>query len=130
MVDEIDPRLARLLPIRCLLAKSPGANRPKALVELSFNMDWSDRWALIYWSGTAYSALGSVELDADEDVASIRDYYMNKHPDWEFTVVDPLAEDSPIKIEVDTWLKAQSSGNKFGARNAPYELREVTNEEN
>ena len=130
MVDEIDQRLSRLLPIRCLIARTHGANRPKALVELSFNMDWSDRWALVFWSGTAYSILGEMKLNAETEVASQLNYYMNKHPDWEFTVVDPLAEDSPIKIEVDTWLKAQSSGNKFRARNAPYELRELTNEEN
>lgn len=123
---EINNRLQRFLPIRCLLGRAPLDNHPKGLVENSFSMDWRDDRILLFWSGKAYSILGEHKLDATKEIEAQLEHYRRQHPDWEFLALDPLAEDSPIEIDWQFWLDAREAGarRKYDSRNAPFKMRE------
>jgi len=127
-----DERLTRFLPVRVLIGTPPGANHPQCLIEHSFSMDWSTDRVLIFWSGKAYSILGELKLDAAKEIISQQQHYAAKHPDWKIEACDPLAEDSPVEIDWDRWLKALETGSKFDKRNAHFVLsdREILREAN
>lgn len=107
-MSDIKEKLERFLPIRMILRIDTGIIQGK--VEHSFSMDWDDNRANVFWSGPAYSILGEHTLDGEE--------WANQNTKrYSFTefVIDPLAEDSPIGVDWEAWLSAES---KFDKRNA------------
>lgn len=104
--------LSRYLPIRVVLRNEDGKLR--GLIENSFSMDFSDTRVRIWWSGKAYSILGEHNLSGPEDAAH------NAKPGD--LVLDPLAEDSPIEVDWEAWIKATG---KFDKRNAPFKLKDL-----
>jgi hypothetical protein len=103
--------LVRFLPVRVLLRKGEDGTL-EGYCEDSFSMSWVKNRARIYWSGTAYSNFGSThQLDAVKDIQQdVKEGYL---------VVDPIAEDSPIKVDWERWLKATG---KYDKRNAHFKI--------
>lgn len=112
----IDPRLERFLPIRVVIRRYMDG-QIEGLTEESFSMNWSKNRVNIFWSGKAYSILGEHVLDGVADAN-----YNCKPTEGDLItpsemVIDPLAPDSPIKIDWEKWLSATS---KYDKRNAPF----------
>ena len=87
----------------------------QGLTEESFSMGWESKYIRIWWSGKAYSNFGTThEINGIEDAK-----YNAKEGDL---VIDPLAEDSPIQIDWNSWLSATT---KYYKRNAPFKIKEI-----
>jgi len=119
-------------PGAVLLRIAPGDNSCRGLVEHSFSMDWSDDAVRFWWSGTAYSPIGTVhELDGVKDAEGQREHYQMKYPSDRFEVFDIRAPDLPIVIDWDRWLKNRNLRNedprrwsKFLDRNPNFKMKE------
>lgn len=112
--------LEKYLPLAVNIRLEDG--KVQGLTELSFGMNWSDKTALISWSGTAYSILGEHDLNGPRDAENSRlKYYPTTF------CFDPLSEDCPIEVDWDKWLAARNAEgekfNKFNARNAPFKVK-------
>ena len=106
--------LIRFLPIRVVLRKGEDGTL-QGLTEESFSMGWESKYIRIWWSGKAYSNFGTThEINGIEDAK-----YNAKEGDL---VIDPLAEDSPIQIDWNSWLSATT---KYYKRNAPFKIKEI-----
>lgn len=115
ITQELQDKLARYLPIRMVVRVEEG--KVQGRVEHSFSMDWDDGRVNVFWSGKAYSILGEHQLDgvkwANDNVNK------QKFNEFEF-VIDPLADDSPIDVDWETWLAATD---KFSKRNAKFTVK-------
>lgn len=87
-----------------LLRLCKGENAYKGLVEESFAMNWSDKAVRFWWSGTAYSIIGTHELNGFEDAESQRQHYQSKYPEDTFVVFDIRDPNLPIVIDWEQWL--------------------------
>lgn len=126
LTPEEQAFLDRVLPIRALIGWAPGANAPVALIEHSFSMDFSPDRALIFWSGTAHSILGTLTLNAEEEVADQLEHYRKAKPDWRFEVIDPMTPDCPVLIDLKQWIRANLFGSiKFNKRNAHFTMADA-----
>lgn len=105
------------LPLRVLLRKTEDGQY-EGEVEHSFSIHWHNDCVRIYWSGTAYSILGTTQLDAAKDAAANA---ARKDDPLSIIVVDPLSTNCPVEVDIVTWTKAFMSprANKFDKRNAP-----------
>jgi hypothetical protein len=110
---ETQEKLQRYLPIR--VAVRLYESKVQGRVEHSFSMDWDDTRVNVFWSGKAYSILGEHQLDGVSWAAG----NVNKYNMTEF-VIDPLAEDSPIEVDWESWLAATD---KFNKRNAKFKVK-------
>jgi hypothetical protein len=108
---SVEERLKPLLPLRVVVRRSEKGVEGKT--ELSFSMDWNTARVLIFWSGTAYSILGSQVINAVTDA----EYHIKKGDGFIF---DPLAADCPIEVDIERWLNATS---KYDRRNAHFTVR-------
>lgn len=113
MTPELAQKLERFLPIRVVVRIEDGAIEGR--VEHSFSMGWERKCINIFWSGNAYSMLGEHKLDG----VSWAEQNVNSYNPKEF-VIDPLAEDSPVEIDWESWLSATT---KFDKRNAPFKVK-------
>lgn len=116
MHDDLKSKLERYLPIRVVVRHHEGA--VEGLVEHSFAMAWQKDRVNIFWSGKAYSMLGEHQLDGTKDAAH------NCKKDRGEMVIDPLAADSPIEIDWESWLAdLAAKRDKFVCRNAKFTTR-------
>ncbi len=100
------------LPLRIILRKNEeDATHYEGLVEHSFSMGWDKHRALVFWSGKAYSMLGTLTLDAVADAESNAQALGGE-------LFDPLDPTCPVQIDFTTWYEAT---NKFDKRNAFFE---------
>jgi hypothetical protein len=106
--------LSRYLPIRVVLRKVDDGSL-QGLCEDSFSISTMPGNIRIWWSGKAYSFLGEHQLNGIEDAE-----YNAREGDL---VIDPLADDSPIEVDWDRWLK---STGKYSKRNAPFRFKEAS----
>ena len=109
---DLRARVERLMPMRVVIRHYPDGTI-KALSEESWNMNWSNERALIFWSGKGYSIFGEQLLDSIADT--------QEHCSPTDIMVDPCAEDSPIRMDWMRWLNAQT---KYDKRNAPFCLNQ------
>jgi hypothetical protein len=114
-----------------LLRMSKGDNAYSALVENSFSMDWKTDSVRFFWSGKAYSILGTHELDGFQDAEDQRAHYQTKHPDDVLAVFDIRDPNLPIIIDWAEWQKNREYGRqddkrwrKFLARNPPFKMKD------
>ena len=107
---DLRARVERLMPMRVVIRHYPDGTM-KALTEESWNMNWSNERALIFWSGKGYSIFGEHLLDG---IAAAQEHCSPKD-----IMVDPCAEDSPIRMDWMRWLNAKT---KYDKRNAPFRL--------
>ncbi|TLX16763.1 hypothetical protein [Rhizobium sp. MHM7A] len=114
-----------------LLRMSKGDNAYKALVENSFSMDWKTDSVRFFWSGKAYSILGTHELDGFQDAEDQRAHYQSKYPDDVLTVFDVRDPNLPIIIDWEEWQKNREHGRqddrrwrKFLARNPSFKMKD------
>ncbi len=140
---DLRARVERLMPLRVVIRQYP-SGATEALTEESWSMNWSDHRALVFWSGKAYSLLGEHLLDGVADAqahcnASVNDACAPKE-----ILVDPCAEDSPIRIDkrilrndqrelgegeanvptewARSWGRWLNAKTKYDKRNAPFRL--------
>ncbi len=109
------------LPVFIVLAREPGSNCYKGLIENSFTMDWSSDRVRAFWTGKAYSILGEHQLDGQKDAEAQKKYYKIKHPDWMIEIFDARSPECPILINWEAWYKANT---KYDSRNMPFAMRE------
>lgn len=112
-----------------LLRLSKGDNAYSALVENSFSVDWRTDSVRFFWSGKAYSILGTHELDGFQDAEDQREHYQLKYPDDVLTVFDVRDPNLPIIIDWSEWQKNREYGRqddkrwrKFLARNPSFKM--------
>jgi hypothetical protein len=105
--------LVRFLPIRVVLRKGEDGTL-KGLTEESFSMGWEGKYVRVWWSGKAYSMLGEHDLSGIDDATH--------NAEEGDLIIDPLAEDSPIQVDWNSWLSATS---KYYSRNAPFKIKEI-----
>jgi hypothetical protein len=111
--QEIQDKLARFLPIRVILRLENNVIEGKT--EESFSMGWESAHVCIFWSGDAYSILGTIRMDGVK--WALENFKNNKFADF---IIDPLADDSPIEIDWSAWLTATR---KHAKRNAPFTVK-------
>jgi hypothetical protein len=116
----------KALPAYVLLRRQPGANSYEGYIEHSFSMDWSPDYVRVWWSGTAYSFLGTHQIDGKATAEKDRDEYARRYPDTEFVVFDLHSEECPIEIDWDVWADAMIAGRKFASRNPKFTIKENT----
>lgn len=118
MNEELKSKLERFLPIRMVVRIHEG--KVQGRTEHSFGMDWDDKRVNVFWSGKAFSIVGEHQLDGISWAAR----NLNKFDVAQF-VIDPLAEDSPIEVDWETWLADASRKpvDKYTARNAPFTVK-------
>jgi hypothetical protein len=114
-----------------LLRLCKGDNAYSALVENSFSMDWKTDSVRFFWSGKAYSILGTHELDGFQDAEDQRAHYQAKYPDDVLTVFDVRDTSLPIIIDWEGWQKNREYGRqndprwrKFLARNPSFKMKD------
>lgn len=110
-------RLESMLPMRVVLRRHADGTL-EGLTEETWNLNWSATHVNVFWSGKAYSILGEQTIDGVADAQF--NCKSDSSPDV-FTpqemVIDPLAEDSPIRIDWTRWLHAST---KYDKRNAHF----------
>jgi hypothetical protein len=120
--------LERMSPLRIVMGrnKDRSNNYSHGVIENSWTMDLSTERVSVWWTGTANTIIGKITIDAQEDAEDQLAYFRRKHPDMEFEILDPRAEDCPICIDIPTWLADNRIGQsrKFQARNAAWTIRE------
>ena len=110
--------LQRLLPIRIVLKQEQG--QVLGLVEKSFSLDWDRTRVNIFWSGEAFSNLGTTHIldgatHAEKDALHFK-----------ATSYNPLLRNCPVVINWKQWLEAFSAtshSNKFFRRNAAFSVK-------
>lgn len=104
-----------------VVGQQPGDNALCAVVEHSFAMDASKTHAQLYWSGTAYTIIGEIEIDgkvhAEEQVKA----FNRSRPGWNFRAYHIEDEDCPIVLDLETHRVATS---KFGRRNPSFTMKD------
>mgnify|MGYP001769689429 CR=1 FL=1 len=109
--------LIRFMPMRIILRKNE-SGKIEGLCEESFSMGLYEHSVRIWWSGTAYSNLGTTHT-----IDGVADATCNaKDGD---IIIDPLSEDCPVEIDWARWLSTTS---KFSRRNAQFKVKEKSNE--
>jgi hypothetical protein len=119
--------LARISPLRIVMGKVKDGNALSCgVVERSFSMDLDFDRVGVWWSGTASTIIGNVTIDAVEDADHHHAYFTRHHPDFEFVILDPLAEDCPIEVDITQWLADLRIGQrkKYEARNATWKIKD------
>lgn len=109
------------LPLRVILQEKDGAYEGE--VEHSFSLSWSHNLVNIYWSGKAYSNLGSThQLDAIRNSAS----NLKRYAGQPIAVYDPLSPDCPVDVDLVIWVNHfyDPRASKFQKRNAPMKQRD------
>jgi hypothetical protein len=109
----LSERLQELAPIYAVFTVNK-EGEIFGLVEESFSMSLSKERANIFWSGKAYSNLGTTHvLDGKkwaEENCRQQGYFM----------LDLLSQDCPIEIDFEGWLKAET---KYYKRNAKFKVK-------
>jgi hypothetical protein len=86
-------------------------------------MGWSVDRVCIWWTGTASSILGPIELDGEKN-ARYDLSHVSWDSGWEYEVHDVESDVCPIIVDLDAWRADLIKGsNKFNARNALFEMR-------
>ena len=82
--------------------------------EHSFSMEWSNERAVVFWSGHAYSNLGT-----EHDINAIITAEHNLR-DKRALIFDPFDEACPVIFDWIAWERAVS---KFNRRNVPFVVK-------
>jgi hypothetical protein len=121
-------KIAKFLPVYVVLGLPPGKNAWQGYIENSFSMSWSEDRARAWWSGKAYSNLGTTHvIDGKEDAEEqVRDL-AHRHRDWTIRAFDITADDCPVDLNLDEWLNDMEGGHrrKFYNRNPKFTIRET-----
>ncbi len=106
--------LSKFLPIRVIVSVGSDG-QVRGMAEHSFSMEWMSAHVCIFWTGKANSIIGQLNVNGI-------DWANQNHDKKKLNqfVLDPLAEDSPIEVDWETWLTATE---KFDKRNAPFTVK-------
>lgn len=115
----------RAMPVHIVLAIQPLSNSYHGLIEQSFSMEWDANRVNMFWTGTAYSMLGTHQLDGAAEAEEHRKLYAARHPDWRIEVYDAKSDDCPVEINWDNWVACMVAGSKYGARNAYFTIKDL-----
>ena len=104
-----------------VVGQQPGDNALCAVIEHSFSMDASKTHAQLYWTGTAYTIVGEIEIDGKAHAEEQLRNFNRSRPGWNFRVFHIEDEDCPIVLDLEAQRRATS---KFGRRNVPFTMKD------
>lgn len=113
------------MPVFIVLARMPQENAYRGLIERSFSMDWDKDRVNMFWTGTAYSFLGTHSIDGKEDAEHMCKIYSERFPEWEIKVYDAKDKNCPVEIEWEAWAEAMLACSKFNSRNAKFSIKDI-----
>ena len=115
------PELEKYLPLRVVVRQHINGTI-EGLTEESFNMNWSNRYVRVFWSGTAYSMLGEHTINGIDDAVHNCKKTSTEDCLTIENVYDPLDPHCPIQVDWRAWLNAKD---KYSKRNAPFKAGDV-----
>jgi hypothetical protein len=127
-VKEDFNKIDRFLPVYVVLGLPPGQNAWQGYIENSWSMGWSEDRVRAWWSGTAYSNLGTThQIDGKEDAEEQVRELTSRHRDWTIRAFDITAEDCPVQLDLNQWLLDMEQGHrrKYQNRNPKFTIRET-----
>lgn len=106
-----------------VLAIMPGKNAWRGYVENSFDMGWEEDSVYVYWSGPYYWGNKAIGVwDGEKNAKDAAKEIAKANPDWTVEVFDLNADNCPVEINLDRYLRAT---NKYEMRNAKFSMREL-----
>lgn len=126
-VMKIPPEAERFRPMCVVLGRAPGDNAWQGRVEGSFSMGWSQDRVRLWWSGTARSILGTLEINGREDAeGNCPPRGGTKQHGWEYAVFDLEDPSCPIVVAWEEWLADMAQGvrRKYENRNPRFRMRD------
>ena len=106
-----------------VLGSGRATNGFKGVIELSFGMDLHDERANFFWTGTAHTIIGEIELDGKKNAEYYRDHFSKTRPHMTFEVWDVDDPDLPVSIDWDPFPWGQKAS-VFNSRNLRFDMRE------
>lgn len=122
------------VPSFVVLARAPGVNGYRGIVENSLSVSTHDTRTQFFWSSAkATSNLGGkFVVDGRADAEEMVEFWSKRHPDWTFEIFDARDDERlPVHLDWQRWLNGcrpaeTFSGvyDKYDARNLVFKTKE------
>lgn len=128
--EEQAARRERLMqtPGYIVLAREPGANDYRGVVENSFSLDTSNDRTQFFWSSNNATSNfgGSFVIDGLKDAQETVEYWSKKYPDWTFEIFDARDDEKlPVYLDWDRYINGCRPADTLSGVNDKYDARNL-----